>query len=120
MLAPGDLCLVAFPGAGEKRPLLGQGQHGTLAVGLELECAERNGHALPVQEHLVGENDPFILHDVVVDGLHLGNEAAFRTADVRFAAAHPKVQAGLALVPLGRAAEPFFLLRMIREGLEDC
>src|SRR5919204_926907 len=86
-------CLVAV----EEGALFCEDEAGTVALGRELGRSEGDGDPAPVEEHLVGVEDPPGSDDVLVDGLVGVDTAVRERAMVAFPSADAEVELELSL-----------------------
>src|SRR5436190_9918152 len=103
----------------EKDALLGEDQASALACRLELDRGQRDRNPVVAEVHVVGVDDAFVRHDVLVPAFEGMDRSAFRTAAVALAPAHPKVEFAFAALPFVWTRKPARLGRRIGKSLEN-
>src|SRR5919198_3849726 len=90
----------------EEGAVLGEDEQGAPAVGLQLDCRQRDRDSRLVQQHLVRVDDALVCDDVPVNRAVGVNGAALGPAPLDLAAADAEVEFEWTGYPLSRFGEP--------------
>src|SRR6185295_12371365 len=102
----------------EERAVLGEDEPRAVAVGPHLDGRQRHGDEPPVEQQVVGEDDPLTVDDVVVPAAELVQRPARIASRAHLAAADTEVELPVAVGPARGHAEPAPLELRVRERAE--
>src|SRR3954467_14738229 len=102
----------------EERAVLGEDEPRPLAVGPHLDRRQRHGEEPPVEDEVVGEDDPLTVDDVVVPAAELVQRPARIASHAHLAAADTEVELPIGVGPALGHAEPALLELRVRERAE--
>src|SRR5215207_10192816 len=102
----------------EERAVLGEDEPRAVAVGPNLDGRQRHGDEPPVEQEVVGEDDPLTVDDVVVPAAELVQRPARIASHAHLAAADTEVEVPIGVGPALGHAEPALLELRVRERAE--
>src|SRR4051794_318368 len=102
----------------EERAVLGEDEPRAVAVGPHLDGRQRHGDEPPVEQQVVGEDDPLTLDDVVIGAAELVQRPVRIASHAHLAAADPEVELPVGVGPALGHAEPAPLELRVRERAE--
>src|SRR3954451_21333742 len=102
----------------EERAVLGEDETRAVAVGPHLDGRQRHGDEPPVEQEVVGEDDPLTVDDVVVPAAELVQRPARIASHAHLAAADTEVELPVGVGPALGHAEPALLELWVRERAE--
>src|SRR3954470_19605272 len=102
----------------EERAVLGEHEPRAVALGAHLDGRQRHGDEPPVEQEVVGEDDPLTVDDVVVAAAELVQRAARIASHADLAAADTELELQAGVGPALGHAEPALLELRVRERVE--